>query len=245
MDKKVLISVITVTWNAAELLQRTIDSVRIQDYDAIEYVVVDGDSSDESKRMISESDIIDKWVSEPDKGIYDAMNKGASMASGEWLIFMNAGDTFVKTDVIDRLMSVALKHPEADVIYGDVVRCSDREPYEVTMCASDKLKGHRLAFCHQSVMCRRKDLLEHPFDTNHKYSADFKFFKILSKHGKSFMHAKFPVAKFDTTGISSRHRSRGLKDNMKVIAEVDGLFGGLSSILHLLPTYVISRLRGK
>lgn len=245
MDNNRLITVITVTRNASVLLKRTIDSVGAQNYDAIEYVVVDGGSSDGSKKIISESEVVSKWVSEPDKGIYDAMNKGARMATGEWLIFMNAGDTFADEDVISKLMSGALNHPESDVIYGDVIRCGDHEPFETIVRASDTLKGHRLAFCHQSVMCRREDLLQYPFDTNHRYSADFKFFKILGKQGKLFTHVNFPVAKFDTTGISSLHRSSGLMDNMKVIAEVDGIFGGLSSILHLMPTYIISRLRGK
>ncbi len=241
-DENIKISVVTVTRNAAPLLRKTIESVESQSYENLEYIVVDGASSDNSLEIISNSKGITRYVSEPDKGIYDAMNKGARMATGEWIIFMNAGDTFADTDTLCKLADEAGKFPEADIIYGDVIRCGSVG--EEIKVASDTLKGHRLAFCHQSVMCRRADLIKTPFDTSHKYSADFKLFKTLQCEGKRFHHARFPVAKFDTTGVSSVNRSKGLADNMSVIMEVDGL-KGLPSYLHLLPTYLISRLRGK
>lgn len=243
MDRS--ISIVTVTRNAADLLKRTIESVGRQKYDKMEYVVIDGASDDGSVKAISESQLIDKWISEPDKGIYDAMNKGARMATGEWILFMNAGDTFAGDDVVSRLMTEAGSHPDADVIYGDVIRCGNASGEGSLKEASDVLKGHRLAFCHQSVICKRKDLLENPFDIRHKYSADFKFFKTLHKQNKNFIHVNFPVARFDVTGVSTRNRSKGLADNMKVILEVDGLSKGLPSMLHLLPTYIMSRIRGK
>ncbi len=243
MDRS--ISIVTVTRNAADLLKRTIESVGRQKYDKMEYVVIDGASDDGSVKAISESQLIDKWFSEPDKGIYDAMNKGARMATGEWILFMNAGDTFAGDDVVSRLMTEADSHPDADVIYGDVIRCGNASGEGSLKEASDVLKGHRLAFCHQSVICKRKDLLENPFDIRHRYSADFKFFKTLHKQNKNFVHVNFPVARFDVTGVSTRNRSKGLADNMKVILEVDGLSKGLPSLLHLLPTYIMSRIRGK
>lgn len=236
------ISVVTVTRNAAPLLSKTIESVASQDYENIEYIVVDGASTDDSVDIINKSDCIGRFISEPDKGIYDAMNKGAAMATGEWILFMNAGDTFADSKTLRRLALEAESFPEADVIYGDVIRCGNEE--DEIKVASDSLKGHRLAFCHQSVMCKRDDLLKIPFDISHRYSADFKFFKTLQRDGKKFHHARFPVARFDTSGVSTINRSKGLADNMKVILEVDGA-KGLSSFLHLLPTYIISRLRGK
>lgn len=238
------ISVITVTRNCAPLLKRTIDNVTAQDYPQLEYVIIDGASEDNSIDTIRNSSGISNWISEPDKGIYDAMNKGVRIATGEWILFMNAGDTFATPDTVRKLMEQAAAHPEADVIYGDVIRCGS-EGNDSIKAASDVLKGHRLAFCHQSVMCRRRLLLDTPFDISHRYSADFKFFKILAQNGKVFRHVNFPVARFDTTGISTRNRAKGLADNMKVVREVDGIAGGLPSILHLLPTYIISRLKGK
>ncbi len=237
------ISVITVARNCAPLLKRTIESVAQQDFGNKEYIIIDGASTDGCQELISQSPHVDNWISEPDKGIYDAMNKGAAMASGKWIIFMNAGDTFAGNDSLSRLIDCAINNPEADVIYGDVIRCGSNSSEDIVKPASDSLKGHRLAFCHQSVICKKQDLLYFPFDISHRYSADFKFFKILEKKGKIFVHAKFPVARFDTTGISTRNRAKGLADNMLVIKETDGILRGLPSILHLLPTYIISRLK--
>ncbi|MCM1153471.1 MAG: glycosyltransferase [Muribaculum sp.] len=239
------ISVITVTRNAAPLLKRTIESVSSQSYDDMEYVVVDGASSDESGAIIARSAGVDRSISEPDRGIYDAMNKGAALCTGEWVIFMNAGDTFASSDTVCRLMAYADAHPEADVIYGDVIRSAASSQEGTVKIASDTLKGHRLAFCHQSVICKRKDLIAMPFDTRHRYSADFKFFKSLALKGRRFRHVRFPVARFDTSGVSTTHRAQGIADNMRVIVEVDGLIKGLPSLLHLLPTYLVCLLRGR
>ena len=99
-----LISVITVCYQAAEPLQKTILSVRQQYYQPLEFIVVDGGSTDGTRDIIARhQDIITRWVSEPDRGIYDAMNKGVSMATGEWVIFMNAGDTFAANNVLLRI----------------------------------------------------------------------------------------------------------------------------------------------
>lgn len=241
--EKPIISVITVAKNCAPLLAGTLESVDRQTCERFEYIVVDGASTDGSTDVIRKSGRVDKWISEPDSGIYDAMNKGARLAEGEWILYMNAGDTFASPEVLSLLEQAAVENPDADVIYGDMLRCGD-DGSEVLRTASDSLKSHRLAFCHQSVMCRRSDMLEFPFDISHRFSADFKFFKILQREKRKFVHVGFPVAKFDTSGISTRQRSKGLADNMKVILEVDGLAGGFVSIMHLLPTYVISRLRG-
>lgn len=243
MNRK--ISVVTVTWNAASMLLSTLESVASQTYDDIEYIVVDGASSDNTVEVLENSQNVTNWISEPDRGIYDAMNKGALMATGEWILFLNAGDRFASPDVVEKLMNGLKSCPDADVVYGDVIRSSEAEGLHEEKVASDCFKNHRLPFCHQSVMCRRSLLLKHPFDISHRYSSDFKFFKILNKEGRKFVHLHFPVALFDVSGISTRNRSAGIADNMKVIKEVDGLTCGLPAILHLLPTYLLCRLRGK
>ena len=94
-------------------------------------------------------------------------------------------------------------------------------------------------------MIRRATAVGNPYDIRHKMSADFKFFKQLIKKGTRFIRVDYPVARFDTGGISNSKRSDGLKDNMKIILEVDGPLRGFPQIMHLLPTYLISRLRGK
>ena len=99
MHKKPLISVITVCYNSYEMLQRTIKSVRMQTYSEIEYIVIDGASRDSTLRLIKENeDIINLWISEPDNGLYYAMNKGLDLANGDYVIYINAGDMFYMPD---------------------------------------------------------------------------------------------------------------------------------------------------
>ena len=101
---KLLISVVTVCYNAADTIEKTMLSVLNQTYHDIEYIIIDGGSTDGTVEIIRKyADRIAYWVSEPDKGIYDAMNKGIKVATGEWINFMNAGDEFVDANVLDKL----------------------------------------------------------------------------------------------------------------------------------------------
>ena len=101
-----LISIVTVSYNAVLTIEQTILSVINQTYPNVEYIIIDGGSTDGTVDIIKKyEDKIAYWVSEPDKGIYDAMNKGVVVATGEWINFMNAGDIFTDGDVIDKLFS--------------------------------------------------------------------------------------------------------------------------------------------
>jgi len=238
MDKeKPKISVVTVCWNALENLRRTVDSVASLSYDNVEYLVIDGASGDGSVDYLnSRRDVIDVLVSEPDNGIYDAMNKGARLASGDFVIFMNAGDTFAGIDVIDRLLPY---FPESDVIYGSVVRNGVVKP------AEEPHNGHRMYFCHQSAFVRRECLLEYPFDTTHRMSADFKQFKQLYLAGRRFCRTDVPVANFDLTGVSNVQRSKGIWDNIMVIRETDSLADRIKLLPRLYFVYLLLKIRKK
>lgn len=232
-----IVTIVTVTRNAMEALQRTARSVESQTFHNYEYVVVDGASTDGTVAWLQNgADVPVRWVSEPDGGIYDAMNKGVRMAKGEWVIFMNAGDCFAADDVLERVFSSV---PEADVIYGDVLKNGSVKK------AASPHNAHRMYFCHQSCFVRRTCLMEYPFDIRHKMSADFKLIKQLGYARKTFLQLHFPIADFDTTGISNTRRSDGIHDNIQVIREIDSLPQQLRLIPRLLFTYFICRLRGK
>ena len=232
------VTVITVARNARNDLRRTMESVARLSYPDVEYIVVDGASTDGTVEMLEKSKGV-RWTSEADRGIYDAMNKGVAKATGEWVIFMNAGDRFASDDVIERVFS----HPEtdaADVIYGDVVKRG-------TVCSAspEPVDGHRMFFCHQSCIARCKCLIDTPFDISHRMSADFKWVKMMIKQGRRLVYVPVAVSEFDTGGVSNTSRSRGLADNMRVIRELEPLSRQLTLLPHLIVPYVMCRLRGK
>lgn len=232
-----IVTIITVCRNHAQELERTIRSVESQTWQEKEYLVIDGASTDDSLDVIKTHEAsITRWVSEPDQGIYDAMNKGVKMAQGEWVIFMNAGDTFAGDDTLQRVFGNPL---DADVIYGDVIKG------ELVKKAEAPRNAHRMFYCHQSAFVRTSCLREFPFDIRHRMSADFKQVKQLFLSGKRFRQLDFPVANFDTQGVSNRNRSAGLYDNIQVIRETDRLWEQVRLLPRLWITYLICRIRGK
>lgn len=232
-----IVTIITVCRNHAQELERTIRSVESQTWQEKEYLVIDGASTDDSLDVIKAHEAsITRWVSEPDQGIYDAMNKGVKMAQGEWVIFMNAGDTFAGDDTLQRVFG---SPQDADVIYGDVIKG------ELVKKAEAPRNAHRMFYCHQSAFVRTSCLREFPFDIKHRMSADFKQVKQLFLSGKRFRQLDFPVANFDTQGVSNKNRSAGLYDNIQVIRETDRLWEQVRLLPRLWITYLICRIRGK
>ena len=232
-----IVTIITVCRNHAKELERTIRSVESQTWQEKEYLVIDGASTDDTLNVIKAHEAsITRWVSEPDQGIYDAMNKGVKMAQGEWVIFMNAGDTFAGDDTLQRVFGNPL---DADVIYGDVIKG------ELVKKAEAPRNAHRMFYCHQSAFVKTSCLREFPFDIKHRMSADFKQVKQLYLSGKRFRQLDFPVANFDTQGVSNRNRSAGLYDNIQVIRETDRLWEQVRLLPRLWITYLICRIRGK
>ena len=232
-----IVTIITVCRNHAQELERTIRSVESQTWQEKEYLVIDGASTDDTPHVIKAHEAsITRWVSEPDQGIYDAMNKGVKMAQGEWVIFMNAGDTFASDDTLQRVFGSPL---DADVIYGDVIKG------ELVKKAEAPRNAHRMFYCHQSAFVRTRCLREFPFDIRHRMSADFKQVKQLYLSGKTFRQLDFPVANFDTQGVSNRNRSAGLYDNIQVIRETDSLWQQMKLLPRLYFTYLLCKIRGK
>ncbi len=232
-----IVTIITVCRNHAQELERTIRSVESQTWQEKEYLVIDGASTDDTLDVIKAHEAsITRWVSEPDQGIYDAMNKGVKMAQGEWVIFMNAGDTFAGDDTLQRVFG---SPQDADVIYGDVIK------EELVKKAEAPRNAHRMFYCHQSAFVRTSCLREFPFDIKHRMSADFKQVKQLYLSGKRFRQLDFPVANFDTQGVSNKNRSAGLYDNIQVIRETDRLWEQMRLLPRLWITYLICRIRGK
>lgn len=173
--KSPLFSIITVTFNAESEIERTLESVASQTYSDYEFIVIDGKSKDKTVELVNSHPVhVDVLISEPDKGIYDAMNKGINIAKGNYIIFMNAGDTFASTDALaiaKKYLSgseVDLLAGSAKVIYPDhsIKKKTGTKPY----------KGSKyMPVCHQSLFAKRDVLLRFPFDLSYKLAADFNF----------------------------------------------------------------------
>lgn len=193
------ISIVTICRNDADGLKRTIDSVRQQTYQDIEYVVTDGASTDSTIDIIkSNVDVIDNWVSEPDKGIYNAMNKSLARCTGDYVIFMNSGDCFYGPDVIKKVFSEP--HTE-DVVYGDVC-------FREILHANKDLRSLqdffcRSPFCHQGIFAKVECAKSVGFDENLRIVADWAMFATMFVNGKTFKYVPYTIAKCQEGGVSS------------------------------------------
>ena len=211
-----LISIVTVSYNAVLTIEQTILSVINQTYPNVEYIIIDGGSTDGTVDIIKKyADKIAYWVSEPDKGIYDAMNKGVVVATGEWINFMNAGDIFTDSDVIDKLFHQNIIINRVGIVFGDtLVVFRNREKI---VRFGDDAHHKIMPSCHQSIFCRRNLLVSNPFDLRYKIAADYNFFFQLKQRKVEFQYIQLVVAIYDATdGISSRNVWRTQKEMMTI-----------------------------
>lgn len=193
------ISIVTICRNDAKGLTKTIESIRRQTYSNIEYIIIDGASTDSTLDIIkSNYDIIDKWVSEPDSGIYNAMNKSIERCSGDYVIFMNSGDCFHSHNAIEDVFSVT---QTADVIYGDVIFDSVQH----ANCNIRTLQDFfcKSPFCHQGVFTRLDCVRKERFKETLNIVADWAMFVDLFIGGSTFKYVPVIIAKCQTGGVSS------------------------------------------
>ena len=201
------ISIVTVCYNAVNEVEMTILSVINQTYPNVEYIVVDGGSTDGTVDVIRKYDSrITKWVSEPDKGIYDAMNKGIGMATGEWLNFMNAGDKFVDMNV---LKNISINFNSLNgVLYGDTVGELFGGKFSLRKADIKKIENPRncrMGFTHQSSFVRTELAKKYPFDLRFKLAADYNMMVSLYNLGYSFKYVSIPISVYDGHGISAQN----------------------------------------
>ncbi len=233
-----LITIITVTFNAVESIGDTILSVINQTYPNIEYIIIDGGSTDGTLDIIKKNkDYIDLLVSEPDKGIYDAMNKGIGFASGEWVNFMNSGDKFYLNSTILNLFSKKIQDNKL-VVYGDVCLSFENNIYLMPASSIDKL-DFELPFCHQSTFVRSSYLKGNTFSLNYKVSSDYNLFYNIYKQGKnSFLYIPVIVAIYNfDLGFS-------VKNNITCLKEYKSISTAKSSDLNYNITYLKECIKG-
>jgi glycosyltransferase involved in cell wall biosynthesis len=241
-----LITVITVNYNNATALEKTVRSVITQNYTPLEYIVIDGASDDGSTDVIKRYETkITKWISEQDSGIYHAMNKGIGMATGEWICFLNCGDIFVDNGSVGKVAEEIVSGSEnTSIVYGNIL-ISQSDGTHREKPAKEPCNLHRMFFCHQSAFVKTGILRRYLFDEHYKMSADLKFFKQCYYGGHLFRHLNFPVVIYDMSGISNTSREKGLRENIAVVREMDK---GFDKIIFLLRLYFViywRKLTGK
>lgn len=183
-----MVSIITVVYNAELAIERTVRSVISQLYHDYEYIIIDGNSSDGTMDIINKyRDKINILVSEKDNGVYDAMNKGIKNCSGDWIVFMNAGDTFHNENTLNDIFSCDIDYSNYDVIYGDALCCYKDNSVFLQARPADYLK-YRMSFIHQSSYIRGDLAKSILFDLRYKYSADYNMFHALYKSNKKFYY---------------------------------------------------------
>lgn len=205
-ETKPLITVVTVVFNGEKFLEETILSVVNQTYDNVEYIVIDGSSTDGTLDIIRKYEhAIDYWVSEKDKGIYDAMNKGIDLATGEWVNFMNGGDTFYEKTSIKKVFD-SQDFRTVDIVYGNhqVIYPSGRKRYAKAGLIENFWKGSQ--FCHQASFVKTPYHKIYKFNLCTKIVADFEFFYNAWKANAVFHFLDVTIARFEAVGVSDVNR---------------------------------------
>lgn len=216
------LTIITINYNNKEGLQRTIDSVVCQSYRDFEWIIIDGGSTDGSKELIEQyQQFFSYWCSEPDKGVYNAMNKGILKAKGEYLLFLNSGDALYDKDVLQKVEEV---HSNADIISGQVVRMDNNELFRqyrrnIFMQLFIDTINHQGTFIKKSLF---NNIL---YDENLKIVSDWKFWiDAIIRRNASIDIMDIIVAKQDVAGISSDLNIKGVaiqkEEREKVLNEL-------------------------
>jgi len=222
---KPILSVITIVYNNARDIERTMLSVLGQTYQGIEYIVVDGLSNDGTLDLIKKYETrIAKFTSEKDEGIYDAMNKGLALATGDYVIFMNSGDEFFDVDTVSAVFDSA---DDADIYYGETEMINDagqslgqrrhKAPKQFTW------HGFNLgmSISHQAIYIKRS-LIE-PYDRQYQLSADIDWIIRAAKKAKKIVNVNRYVAKYLVGGMSKTKHRQSLVERFDIMKRHYGL----------------------
>lgn len=215
-------SVITVCYNAEATLEDTIQSVISQTYHHVEYIIVDGASKDRTMDIVNRyRERISVVISEPDKGLYDAMNKGIRLATGDYLCFLNAGDSFHEDDTLQQMVHSIHGTQLPDVLYGET-ELVDHEGHFLRMRrlqAPEHLtwKSFRqgMLVCHQAFFARR-DLVM-PYDLRYRFSADFDWCIKIMKQSKVLHNTHLTLIDYLSEGMTTRNHKASLKERFRIM----------------------------
>ncbi len=246
-----LVSIITVTYNAEKYLEETIESVLAQTYPMIEYLIIDGKSTDATLEIIKKHQHqINFWQSEPDKGIYDAMNKGLAKAKGEYVWFMNAGDTIYAPDTLSEVMK---NSSLADTYYGEAAYYdlqgnylglrSEVMPHQLPEKLSWKNFSKGMVVCHQSMIVKKE--IAPSYDLRHAYSADIDWAIRVLKNSNKIVHTHQILSKYKQGGFSKKFLRQSLWDRAIILSKHFGLLRTSFNHIWIIVRAIFFKLKKK
>lgn len=217
------LSIITINYNNRNGFQKTIDSVLCQTWHDFEWIVIDGGSTDGGKELIEKyQDHFSYWCSEPDKGVYNAMNKGVGHAHGDYVLFLNSGDLlFSKTVLTD--ISYILTNSTEDFLVGNTIYVDKGGKEMLHRLSPEKITTailFKTALCHQSTFIKRELLQDDPYDETLKYVSDWKhMFQQIIFNNRTYKKLDSYISKYDYTGMSSINESSVVSEREMVLHE--------------------------
>ena len=248
------VSIITVSYNSARTIRETIESVLSQDYPNLEYLVVDGGSTDGTLSILREyADRITRWVSEKDQGMYDAMNKGIAMATGDVIGILNSDDTYMTKHVVSKMIQ-ALTAAQADVVFADLILVDQHHPEKVLRYYdSGNFKPSKFRYgwmpAHPTVFIRKSiyDAVG-PFAADYKIAADYEMLiRILAVHTASYCYVAKPIVRMRSGGASTAGWSRNLILNQEIVraCRANGIQTNMGLLLLKIPAKLWGAILGR
>jgi putative colanic acid biosynthesis glycosyltransferase len=218
-NQEALLSIITVVRNDAKRLVKTIDSlVEFYDDERFEHIVIDGKSSDETIDFLRKNSRHEnfQYLSEPDNGIYDGMNKGVGLASGQFLLFLNCGDLMAATpDQIDSLLCPVAQADEADIV---CFCCRVYHGAHISFLRPQSVQLHKMATSHQSMVFSKKFMQTHLYDTRYRIAADFNLYLSADADRILDLASSEPLTDIEAVGVASENPWQSYKEYLQIAA---------------------------
>ena len=243
-----LFSIITVTYNAANTLPATLKSVSEQSCRLFEHIIMDGASKDNTVKIAQDAQIKEmRLFSSPDKGLYDAMNKAMDVATGEYLIFLNAGDAFHSPDTLQQIADVIMDNDFPGIVYGQTQlvdtkrqRIGDRHltaPEQLTL----KSFTNGMVVCHQAFIVLKRIAGE--YDLKYRFSADYEWCIRCLQHSRNNIYIDDTIIDYLSEGLTTANRKASLKERFHIMCYYYGTFPTIMKHVRFIPRFIKQRLK--